>query len=94
MRTGYCLAIWHQESRLLPFTRDQFISVFAAYNSAIWPAQILAYLLGVISVGLLARPGRASARLMTGALALSWLWTAIVYDPDGNKVVIHKRKSA
>jgi predicted enzyme related to lactoylglutathione lyase len=20
-------------------------------------------------------------------------WTAIVYDPDGNKVVIHKRKS-
>jgi len=64
---------------LLPFTRDQFISVFAAYNSVIWPAQILAYLLGVISVGLLAFPGRASARLITGALALSWLWTAIVY---------------
>jgi hypothetical protein len=27
-----------------PFTRDQFLSVFVAYNEAIGPAQVLVYL--------------------------------------------------
>ena len=28
---------------MLPFTIDQFFGVFAAYNVAIWPAQVVAY---------------------------------------------------
>jgi hypothetical protein len=64
---------------MLPFTLDQFLDVFAAYNDAIRPAQIVAYGLGVIAVVALFRPGRASDRLISGVLALMWLWTGIVY---------------
>ena len=31
---------------MLPFTHEEFIAVFRVYNTAIWPAQIVAYLLG------------------------------------------------
>jgi hypothetical protein len=64
---------------MLPFTLDQFLSVFIIYNDAIWPAQIAAYVLGVVAVAALFRPGRASDRLVSGILALMWLWTGIVY---------------
>ena len=30
---------------MLPFTREQFLAVFVAYNKAVWPAQVLANLL-------------------------------------------------
>lgn len=34
----------------LPFTVDQFMAVFAAYNTAVWPAQILLYALAVVAL--------------------------------------------
>jgi hypothetical protein len=64
---------------MLPFTLDQFLGVFAAYNAAIWPAQVVAYVLGVIAVGVLSRPGRAADRLVSGILAAMWLWTGVLY---------------
>jgi hypothetical protein len=64
---------------MLPFTREEFISVFVGYNTAIWPAQIVAYALGVIAVACLFRPSRASDRLIAGALAAMWVWTGIAY---------------
>ena len=43
----------------LPFTREQFLGMFETYNQAIWPAQVLAYVLGAVAVALLIwRPGR------------------------------------
>ncbi len=36
----------------LPFTVEQFFSVFGSYNTAIWPVQIIAYLLGACAVAL------------------------------------------
>lgn len=62
---------------MLPFTLDQFLAVFAAYNEAIWPAQIAAYALGAVAV--LFRPGRSSNRIIAAVLAVMWLWTGIVY---------------
>ena len=38
---------------MLPFTPDQFLSVFVTYNNAIWPIQIVAHLLGGVAVALL-----------------------------------------
>ncbi len=38
---------------MLPFTLEQFLNVFATYNKAIWPAQILAYVLGAVAVAAL-----------------------------------------
>lgn len=59
-----------------PFTTEQFFGVFAAYNIAIWPAQIGAYILGIVAVAALwlRRP-----KLIVLILALMWLWNAISY---------------
>jgi hypothetical protein len=64
---------------MIPFTRDQFLEVFAVYNAAIWPAQAVAYLLGAVSVALLLREGRSADRLIAANLAAMWLWTGIAY---------------
>lgn len=64
---------------MLPFTVEQFFRVFAAYNGAIWPLQIAAYLLGAVTV-LVALLGTASAqRVVSAALAVMWIWTGIAY---------------
>jgi len=64
---------------VLPFSREQFLAVFAAYNQAIWPAQLVAYLLGAAAVAALFRPGERSNRLIAGVLAIMWLWSGIGY---------------
>jgi hypothetical protein len=63
----------------LPFTTDQFLQVFRDYNLAIWPLQIIAYLVGIAAVaGAFARtPG--IRRLVWGALACFWLWNGVAY---------------
>jgi hypothetical protein len=61
----------------LPFTTEQFFGVFAAYNRAVWPAQLLLYALGVL-LALLAYRGRASRSIALG-LALLWAWMGAVY---------------
>ena len=64
---------------MLPFTPDQFLSVFVKYNTAIWPIQIVAYLLGGIAAALLFRKPTGGDRVIAGVLAAMWLWTAIFY---------------
>jgi Family of unknown function (DUF6064) len=64
---------------MLPFTTEQFISIFAGYNNAIWPIQVLAYLLGSGMVVMLVRPSRTSDRFIGAGLAAMWVWTGIVY---------------
>lgn len=62
-----------------PFTVDQFLAVFATYNAAIWPAQLLAYLLGVVALAALWWPGRSAQRLVLIILALMWALSGIGY---------------
>jgi hypothetical protein len=64
---------------MLPFTREQFVAVFADYNPGVWPAQMLAYLLGLGIVILLFRRSRAGDRAIGAALAAMWAWTGIAY---------------
>lgn len=64
---------------VLPFTRDQFIAVFAGYNVDVWPVQIVAYLLGLAMVAALFAPWRARDQLIGSGLAAMWLWTGAVY---------------
>jgi hypothetical protein len=66
-------------SFVLPFTREQFFAVFADYNRAIWPAQLLAYLLALaVITSWLHRP-RTGNRAVPALLALMWGWTGIAY---------------
>jgi hypothetical protein len=63
----------------LPFTIEQFFAVFAAYNAAIWPAQIAAYRLGLAVVGMLLWDSMIGKRLVLFILAGIWAWNGIVY---------------
>lgn len=63
----------------LPFTPDQFLAVFAAYNLAVWPAQLVAYLLGLGMVLALLRPTRWTHRIVGAGLGLMWIWTGAAY---------------
>lgn len=63
----------------LPFTTDQFFAVFARYNDAIAPAQVLLLLLGLGAVLLVLRPTRWSDRTIGAVLAALWAWMGIIY---------------
>lgn len=63
----------------IPFTTDQFFDVFEAYNTAIWPAQVAAYVLGVMAIFLAWREGARRSRIVAGILALFWVWMGVVY---------------
>jgi uncharacterized protein DUF6064 len=63
----------------LPFTTDQFLAVFARYNDAITPAQLLLLLLGLGAVLLALRPTRWSDRTIGAVLAALWAWMGIMY---------------
>ena len=62
-----------------PFTVEQFFEVFRNYNQAVFPMQIVFYLLGGIAVYLAIRPNLSSDKIISGVLAFLWLWMGIVY---------------
>jgi len=64
---------------MLPFTREQFLAVFVAYNKAVWPAQVLVYLLGLLMVILIMWPSKQRSRAVAAGLAAMWLWTGVAY---------------
>ena len=65
---------------MLPFTREQFFEIFAAYNSANWPAAVLAYALALAAL-LAAWRGTSGSRRVAGmVLALMWAWVGLVYN--------------
>lgn len=64
---------------MLPFSREAFFAVFASYNTAMWPAQVVLYGLAVALV-VLALRGRAGAhRAISVGLGLLWVWTGVAY---------------
>lgn len=64
---------------MLPFTREQFFTVFSDYNDAVWPAQAVLYVAALIAVALAFRGTRGASRIGFGVLALLWAWMGIVY---------------
>ncbi|MHB1000172.1 MAG: DUF6064 family protein [Armatimonadota bacterium] len=63
----------------LPFTREQFLEVFAEYNTAIWPAQIIAIVLGIAAVALIVTKHKSADKFTGTFLALQWLWIGALY---------------
>ena len=61
----------------LPFSLEQFLSVFGAYNTAVWPVQIGLYIIGMATAVLAARG--ANVRFVVGPLVLLWAWMGGVY---------------
>ena len=63
----------------IPFTVEEFFNIFGTYNTAIWPAQVVAYILGVIVLGLTFRENKLYSRIISGILALFWIWMGVIY---------------
>jgi len=65
---------------MLPFTRQQFFDVFAAYNAANWPAAVLAYPLAVVALVVAWRGNASAGRVVAIILAIMWGWVGLVYQ--------------
>ena len=65
--------------RSFPFTADVYFSLFETYNSVIWPAQLVAYGLGIAALVLALRPLPAGGRIALAVLSIFWLWNGIAY---------------
>ncbi len=63
----------------LPFTVEQFLDVFAKYNNAIWPMQVLLNLVALVMVYLSVRHYSFSNRTISIMLGCLWLWMGLVY---------------
>jgi hypothetical protein len=64
---------------MLPFTTTEFLRVFEEYNHAVWPAQGLLYLAGLMAVVLAFTRKAIAGKLISLILALLWLWMGVVY---------------
>jgi hypothetical protein len=63
----------------LPFTRAEFLQIFADYNEAIWPAQFGAAILGLLTISMLFWRPTWADRFITAVLALFWSLMGIGY---------------
>jgi hypothetical protein len=63
----------------VPFTTEQFLTVFVSYNRAVWPMQIFSYVLGaLVIVFTMVKTGYAR-RIVMSVLAFFWIWMGVVY---------------
>jgi hypothetical protein len=63
---------------MLPFSRDAFLDVFAAYNTALWPFALLLW--AATLAAFVACVERRDAGVWTfGLLAVHWAWSALAY---------------
>ena len=63
----------------LPFTREQFFDLFAAYNEAVWPAAMALWAVSAVIVALRLSARRPHDRWVSGLLAGHWAWSALAY---------------
>jgi hypothetical protein len=62
-----------------PFTIIQFLEVFKTYNLAVWPMQIVLYILGIAVLYLAVKKVSVSDKIIAGILSFFWIWTGIMY---------------
>jgi len=63
----------------MPFTTDQFFSIFEKYNSTIFPFQLIIITSGVIGLFLLQSNLSIKNKLIGSYLGLLWIWIGIAY---------------
>jgi hypothetical protein len=64
---------------MIPFTVDQFLSVFERYNVAVWPAQLVFYALGFLALCLALARKADFSRAISIILSTFWIWMGLVY---------------
>ena len=62
-----------------PFTLEQFLGVFKHYNQAVFPMQIVFYLISAIAIYWAIKPNPNSDKIISSVLAFFWLWMGVAY---------------
>jgi len=62
-----------------PITTDQFFSVFEKYNHAIFPVQIVLFLLTILALIAIGSKIKQKDKFVAGILGVLWLWIGIGY---------------
>ena len=63
----------------LLFSPRTYYRLIELYNVAIWPAQLAGIAIGLAILGLLIGKRRHRERIITGLLAVCWLWIALAF---------------
>jgi hypothetical protein len=63
----------------LPFTKEQFFDLFAAYNVELWPALIALWIASVVVSVRLLSSSHSPDRWTSALLAAHWVWSALAY---------------
>ena len=63
----------------LPFTKEQFFDLLAAYNAGLWPALLALWIASVLVCVLLLSSRRPPDRWISALLAAHWAWSAMAY---------------
>ena len=66
------------EAAALPFTHDQFLDVFAAYNERLWPIVVLLWLVTFWTLITLGR-GLPASEPVNLLMIVQWTWAALAY---------------
>ena len=63
----------------LPFTHDQFLNVFGAYNRLLWPFALALWIASFAAVVTLLHSHHSPHRWFSGLLAGHWAWSGLAY---------------
>lgn len=63
----------------IPFSIEEFLSVFENYNQSLWPVQVILYGLAFSAIFLLSWNRAGSSRIVISILAFLWIWMGLVY---------------
>ena len=63
----------------LPFTVEEFMSVFERYNVSVWPAQVGLYILALVALLCFYRNVFPTRQVVFTVLSFLWAWTGLVY---------------
>ena len=61
------------------FPLELFVRVFEKYNLDIWPMQVVAYIIGIVSLFFVIKRTKYSNRIIAAILSFLWLWIGIVF---------------
>ncbi len=63
----------------MPFTIEQFLDVFTAYNRAVFPMQLILAAAALVAMFLAVKPSKNSNKSISAILAFFWLWMGAAY---------------
>jgi hypothetical protein len=65
---------------MLSFSIEEFLLVLKSYNLAIWPIQIFAYVLVILSLFFTFKSTKYSSKIVLAILSFFWLFNGIVFS--------------